>query len=305
MLNFSTRVRPTAKRDKTLPCQLCRSCAEPKAFWQARPRGLAMTGKPCDDLAIRAKPDEIGARYRSGWCVVAQDSLATAAQEISSYIAPAGEYPTVLKTLFLTSGSRNTPDCRFAVVSRQRTGPGHPAARLETHMSTGKASNNGNQVGNSRQMTPCDEPNQPPGHIVAVRGSVVEVEFPDGLPALNEAIRVADDDPPLVLEVAYHVDSHIVRAIAMGHTEGLARGLAIARTGRPITVPVGPGTLGRLFNALGSPLDGEAPPSDCEHWPIHRPAPTLEAQRHGLEFLETGIKVIDLLAPLGAAAKPG
>ncbi len=143
------------------------------------------------------------------------------------------------------------------------------------------------------------------GRIVAVRGSVVEVEFPGSLPSMNEAISVARDERPLVLEVAYHVNEHVVRAIAMGHTEGLARGMAVQRTGHPITVPVGPETLGRLFDALGEPLDGIAAPQTARHWPIHRPAPSLEAQRSGLEFLETGIKVIDLLAPLARGGKAG
>ena len=143
------------------------------------------------------------------------------------------------------------------------------------------------------------------GRIVAVRGSVVEVEFPDALPDLEEAIQVVSGDRWLVLEVALHVDPHVVRAIAMGHTEGLARGMRVERTGRPILVPVGPETLGRLFNALGDPLDGLAEPARVERWPIHRPAPSLGAQRHGLEFLETGIKVIDLLAPLARGGKAG
>ena len=143
------------------------------------------------------------------------------------------------------------------------------------------------------------------GRIVAVRGSVVEVQFADMLPGLNEAVRVTSGDRRLILEVAYHVDSHTVRAIAMGHTEGLARGMAVERTGFPIKVPVGPETLGRLFDALGKPLDGMAAPCHSEQWPIHRPAPTLEAQRRSLDFFETGIKVIDLLAPLARGGKAG
>ena len=141
------------------------------------------------------------------------------------------------------------------------------------------------------------------GRVVAVRGSVVEVEFPDALPDLNEAIQVTRDETPLILEVASHVDSHVVRAIAMGHTEGLARGMVALRTEHPIMVPVGPETLGRLFDALGKPLDGQPAPSHAELWPIHRPSPSLEAQQRELEFLETGIKVIDLLAPWHAAGR--
>ena len=142
------------------------------------------------------------------------------------------------------------------------------------------------------------------GRVTAVRGSVVEVAFVEGLPALNEALRLREGERTVVLEVAHHLDPHTVRAIALAHTEGLARGLPVERTGQPIQVPVGPQTLGRLFNVLGEPLDGGPAPTG-ERWPIHRPAPSLEAQRHGLSFLETGIKVIDLLAPLARGGKAG
>jgi F-type H+-transporting ATPase subunit beta len=143
------------------------------------------------------------------------------------------------------------------------------------------------------------------GRIKAVRGSVVEIEFHHELPAINEALRLADDSRTLVFEVAHHLDPHTIRAIAMSHTEGLARGMMVSRTGGPLTVPVGPATLGRLFNVLGDPLDGGHPPQGVERWPIHRPAPTLAAQRRGSELLETGIKVIDLLAPLVRGGKAG
>jgi F-type H+-transporting ATPase subunit beta len=143
-----------------------------------------------------------------------------------------------------------------------------------------------------------------PGRVVAVRGSVVEVEFPAGLPAINEALRVAGGPRPLLLEVAHHLGPQTVRAIALGHTEGLSRGLAVERTGGPLTAPVGPATLGRLFDALGEPLDGLPPPA-AERRPIHRPAPPLSARRQGLEMLPTGIKVIDLLAPLARGGKAG
>jgi F-type H+-transporting ATPase subunit beta len=134
---------------------------------------------------------------------------------------------------------------------------------------------------------------------------VVEVEFASGLPAINEALRLRIGDRPLFLEVAHHLGPRTIRAIALGPTEGLARGMTIERVGRPIEVPVGPPTLGRLFNVLGDPLDGgEALPA-AQRWPIHRPAPSLAAQRHGLTFLETGIKVVDLLAPLARGGKAG
>jgi F-type H+-transporting ATPase subunit beta len=109
----------------------------------------------------------------------------------------------------------------------------------------------------------------------------------------------------VILEVAHHLDPHTVRAIAMTHTEGLARGMSVECIGSPITVPVGAATLGRLFNALGQPLDGKGEIEGAECWPIHRPAPSLTGQHRGLEFLETGIKVIDLLAPLARGGKAG
>jgi F-type H+-transporting ATPase subunit beta len=143
------------------------------------------------------------------------------------------------------------------------------------------------------------------GKVTAVRGSVVEVEFPGELPTINEALQVRDGERTIVLEVAHHLDPHSIRAIALTHTEGLARGMTVERTRRPIQVPVGPETLGRLFNVLGEPLDGRPPLTRADHWPIHRPAPSLAAQRHGLTVLETGIKVIDLLAPLARGGKAG
>ncbi len=154
-------------------------------------------------------------------------------------------------------------------------------------------------------MTTEVSPNHSRGRITAVRGSVVEVEFADGLPSLNEALRFKEGARTLILEVSHHVDLHTVRAIAMSHTEGLARGMFVERCGQPITVPVGDATLGRLFNVIGEPLDGGQPLHHAERWPIHRPAPSLAAQRRGLEFMETGIKVIDLLAPLARGGKAG
>ncbi len=143
------------------------------------------------------------------------------------------------------------------------------------------------------------------GRVTAVRGSVVEVKFAGEPPALNEALSLDNGGRPLLLEVARHLGPHDVLAIALGRTEGLARGQAVQRTRQPVTVPVGPPTLGRLFDVLGRPLDGGPPTAGAERWPIHRPAPTLASQRRGLECLETGIKVIDLLAPLARGGKAG
>lgn len=143
------------------------------------------------------------------------------------------------------------------------------------------------------------------GWVTAVRGSVLEVQFSDRLPAIHEALHVHDGERTRVLEVALHVGPQTVRAIAMTHTEGLARGMSVTGTGQPILVPVGRATLGRMFNVLGEPLDGLEPPQDVEFWPIHRAAPLLATQRGGFEFIETGIKLIDLLAPLARGGKAG
>lgn len=143
------------------------------------------------------------------------------------------------------------------------------------------------------------------GRVTAVRGAVVEVEFPTALPAINEALQVQGDDREIVLEVVLHLDLHTVRSLAMEPVAGLARGAGVRRTGQPVLVPVGPETLGRLFNVLGEPLDGQVPLSDVERWPIHRSAPPLSEQYQGADFLETGIKIVDLLAPMARGGKAG
>ena len=122
-----------------------------------------------------------------------------------------------------------------------------------------------------------------PGRVTAVRGSVIEIEFDGPLPAINEALRMTLGARTVVLEVAHHLDLHRVRAIAMAPAEGLSRGMPVAREGRPIMVPTGRATLGRLLNVLGEPLDGGEPPSDCDRWPIHRQAPSLAQQCRGVE----------------------
>ena len=146
------------------------------------------------------------------------------------------------------------------------------------------------------------------GRIVGVRGSVVEVAFPDGdLPLMNEALEVEWDGPHrLTLEIQQHLDRHTVEAVAMQHTAGLRRGVAVRRLGSPIKVPVGEAVLGRLINVVGEPVDREVPLDPAlVRWPIHRPAPPLDRQMPGREVLETGIKVIDLLAPLTRGGKAG
>jgi F-type H+-transporting ATPase subunit beta len=143
------------------------------------------------------------------------------------------------------------------------------------------------------------------GVITAVRGSVVEIRFASGvLPAVYEALQTTAS-PALLLEVSQHVDPRTVRAVAMSHTEGLGRGMAVRSLGCPIMVPVGDETLGRIFNVVGQPLDGLPPLDAAQQWPIHRAAPLLMTQRRSVEFIPTGIKIIDLLAPLARGGKAG
>ena len=146
------------------------------------------------------------------------------------------------------------------------------------------------------------------GVVVRVQGSVVDVEFPEGLlPGANEALRIImADGSLLVLEVQQHLDLRRVRAVALAFTEGLRRGMAVEATGTSVTVPVGENVLGRLVGVLGRPLDRlpEFPP-DTPTRAIHHAAPALSAQGHEREVFETGIKVIDLLMPLARGGKAG
>ena len=145
------------------------------------------------------------------------------------------------------------------------------------------------------------------GTIVQVIGVVVDVQFPEGyVPAIYEALRAHTDyseTKSLILEVAAHLGESRVRAIALGPTDGLARGAAVVATGKPISVPVGKKTLGRMFNVVGEPIDGKGPVTGTKTYPIHRPAPTLMEQSGKREVLETGIKVIDLIAPFVKGGK--
>jgi F-type H+/Na+-transporting ATPase subunit beta len=147
------------------------------------------------------------------------------------------------------------------------------------------------------------------GKIIQVMGPVVDVEFDGYLPEINEAIDVVLADANkdrLVLEVAAHIGDGRVRTIAMDMTEGLTRGQECVATGGPIKVPVGEAVLGRIFNVIGDPVDeGEAIPADVERWSIHRSAPSFEEQSTKTEMFETGIKVVDLLAPYSKGGKVG
>ncbi len=143
------------------------------------------------------------------------------------------------------------------------------------------------------------------GKITQVVGVVVDVEFgADALPAMYDALKVTNGGRELVLEVAQHLDEHTVRAIAMSSTDGLRRGQAVEATGAPISVPVGEQTQGRMFDVVGNVIDGGKQPTG-ETASIHREPPRLDEQSNKTEILETGIKVIDLIAPLTKGGKAG
>ena len=144
------------------------------------------------------------------------------------------------------------------------------------------------------------------GKIVQVTGPVVDVEFLQDIPAINNALVTYVSGNKLVLEVAMHLGNNVVRTIAMDATEGLTRGTKVEDTGAPITIKVGKETLGRIFNVLGDTIDDKGELSNnCPKLPIHRQAPTLKELSSNMEILETGIKVVDLLAPYIKGGKIG
>jgi F-type H+-transporting ATPase subunit beta len=156
------------------------------------------------------------------------------------------------------------------------------------------------------------------GRIEEIQGVVIEVVFPDKLPEINSALEIDREDNPeeqegvssgtgnvLILEVQQHLGDDRVRCVAMDTTDGLARGMEVIDTGGPITVPVGNVTLGRIFNLLGQPIDQGDDIEVETRWPIHRPAPTVEQLTPTSEMFETGIKVVDLLAPYAKGGKVG
>ncbi|MCB0253981.1 MAG: F0F1 ATP synthase subunit beta, partial [Anaerolineae bacterium] len=145
------------------------------------------------------------------------------------------------------------------------------------------------------------------GKIISILGPVVDAEFPQGqLPEIYSAIEIPlDEGGVLVCEVQQQLGSSEVRSIAMSSTDGLRRGMDVINTGAPITVPVGPSTLGRLFNVLGEPLDEGPEIAADTHYAIHRPAPSFAEQSTKAEVFETGMKVIDLVAPFTKGGKTG
>jgi len=143
------------------------------------------------------------------------------------------------------------------------------------------------------------------GKVTQVIGPVVDVHFEGELPPIRQALEVQNQGKKLVLEVAQHVGGGQVRTIAMGATDGLQRNLDVTDTGAAISVAVGKNTLGRMFNALGEPIDGKEAVQPIKKYPIHRKAPDFDQQSTDVEILETGIKVIDLIAPIVKGGKVG
>ena len=142
------------------------------------------------------------------------------------------------------------------------------------------------------------------GKIVQIIGAVVDVEFPrESVPKVYDALKV--DNTEITLEVQQQLGDGVVRTIALGSTDGLKRNLVATNTGRGISVPVGAGTLGRIMDVLGRPIDEAGPVAASDNWEIHRAAPSYEDQSPATELLETGIKVIDLMCPFAKGGKVG
>src|SRR6202521_3986291 len=143
------------------------------------------------------------------------------------------------------------------------------------------------------------------GKITQVIRAGIDVQFEDHLPAILNALETKNQGNRLVLEVAQHLGESTVRTIAMDVSEGLVRGQEVTDTGEPISVPVGPGTLGRIINVIGEPVDDAGPVPHTERRAIHQPTPLYTEQSTEAEILITGIKVVDLLAPYAKGGKVG
>jgi F-type H+/Na+-transporting ATPase subunit beta len=152
---------------------------------------------------------------------------------------------------------------------------------------------------------PASDTNRAVGHVTQVIGAVVDVKFDDHLPEILNALETTNNGNRLVLEVAQHLGENSVRCIAMDVSEGLTRGQKVTDTGAPIMVPVGDGTLGRIINVIGEPVDEAGPVNASGTRAIHQPAPTYAEQATEAQILETGIKVVDLLAPYAKGGKIG
>src|SRR5205823_3828480 len=160
---------------------------------------------------------------------------------------------------------------------------------------------------------PTSAQNKPSqGKIVEIKGVVIDAVFPEALPEIYTALRIeipaqdGQEARSIIAEVQQHLGDDRVRAVAMDSTDGLARGVDVVDTGQPITVPVGDVTLGRLWNVIGAPVDHQdAAPADATRWPIHRDPPAFADLSSKIEIFETGIKVIDLIAPYVKGGKVG
>src|SRR3954447_24914276 len=148
------------------------------------------------------------------------------------------------------------------------------------------------------------------GHVTQVIGSTFDVQFDeDRMPAIYNAVKIRSTDKGVNLNLTGEIQNHLgggrVRCVALGSTDGLRRGQEVVDTGAPVTVPVGEGTLGRVFNLLGEPIDNRGPITATDHWPIHRPSPPVAELSTSTELFVTGIKVIDLLTPFVRGGKAG
>lgn len=144
------------------------------------------------------------------------------------------------------------------------------------------------------------------GKISQIIGAVVNVEFASGdLPEIYDALTVEHEGKKIILEVQQHLGANVVKTVAMGATDGLKRGMEVTNTGEPISISVGKETLGRIFDVTGEAIDDKPAPKTAKKYPIHRPAPAFEGLKTGVEILETGIKVIDLICPISKGGKVG
>ena len=143
------------------------------------------------------------------------------------------------------------------------------------------------------------------GHVSQIIGVVIDVKFDEALPKILNALKIKTGGKEIVLEVQQHVDNRTVRTISMSPTEGLSRGMEVEDTGAPISVPVGEETLGRMYNVIGEPIDGKPVKAAKKLRSIHQEAPAFKDQSVKTEILETGIKVIDLIAPIVKGGKVG
>jgi len=143
------------------------------------------------------------------------------------------------------------------------------------------------------------------GTIIRIIGAVIDVHFDGELPPVYQALKLNLKEGSIILEVQTHLGNGDVRTIALGATEGLKRGMKVEDTGKPITIPIGPETLGRMLNVVGEPIDGKGPVEAKQSAPIHKPAPKLIEQETEAQMLETGIKVIDLICPFARGGKVG